>query len=62
MSEYAKKNRKGRYYIAGKKYSGETYASIFEMVIQYKKEVGVYPLPNHLAEMASVGFDVAKKQ
>lgn len=61
MSEYVKKNRKGRYYIVGKKYSGETYASIFEMVIQYRKEVGVYPLPNHLAEMASVGFDVAKK-
>ena len=35
MSEYVKKNRKGRYYTFGKKYSGETYASIFEIAIQY---------------------------
>ena len=55
MSEYVKKNRKGRYYIVGKKYSGETYASIFEMVIQYRKEVGVYPLPNLAYPMVTFG-------
>ena len=61
MSQFVKRNGKGRYYTVGKRYSGETYASIFKIAIEYKEEVGVFPLPSHLAEMASVSFKVAKK-
>ena len=61
MSQFVKRNGKGRYYTVGKQYSGETYASIFKIALDYKEEVGDFPLPYHLAEMASVSFKVAKK-
>ena len=37
------------------------YASIFKIAVEYREEVGVLPLPSHLAEMASVSFKVTKK-
>ena len=61
MSQFVKRNSQGRYYTVGKRYSGETYASIFKIALEYREEVGVLPLPSHLAEMASVSFKVAKK-
>ena len=61
MSHYVRKSKKGRYYTSGKKYSVETYASIFKAVIEYKKMTGDYPLPSHLSEIVSVSFKVAKK-
>ena len=61
MSHYVKRSKKGRYYTSGKRYSVETYASIFKTVIEYKKMTGKYPLPSHLSEMVSVIFKVAKK-
>ncbi len=39
MSEYVKKNGKDRYYTIGRQYSGETYASIFELAMENKKRV-----------------------
>ena len=35
MSHYVKRSKKGRYYTSGKRYSVETYASIFETLIEY---------------------------
>lgn len=61
MSKSVKRNNKGRYYTAGKRYSAETYASIFRVAIEYRKVVGVFPLPAHLSEMTSISFKVAKK-
>ena len=61
MSKYVKKNSKGRFYTAGRQYSGETYASIFKIALEYRNEVGVFPRPNRLSEMACVSFKVAKK-
>ena len=61
MSHYVKRSKKGRYYTSGKRYSVETYASIFKTVIEYKEMTGEYPRPSHLSEMVSVSFKVAKK-
>ena len=61
MSQFVKGNSKGMYYTVGKRYSAEMYASIFKIAVEYREEVGVLPLPSHLAEMASVSFKVAKK-
>ena len=61
MSEYVKRSGKGRYYNAGRRYSAETYASIFKVAVEYRKVTGVYPLPAHLSKMTSVSFKVAKK-
>lgn len=61
MSNYLKRNSQGKYYTAGKKYSAETYASIFKDAVKYKQSTGAYPLPSHLSEMTSVSFKVAKK-
>ena len=58
MSKSVKRNNKGRYYTAGKRYSAETYASIFKVAIEYRKVVGVFPLPAHLSEMTSISFKV----
>ena len=61
MSQYVRRSKKGRYYSSGKRYSVETYASIFKSVIEYKKMTGEFPLPSHLSEKVSVSFKVAKK-
>ena len=61
MSEYVKRSGKGKNYNVGKKYSAETYTSIFKVAVKYKKVVGVYPLPTHLSKMTLVSFKVAKK-
>ena len=61
MSEYVKRSGKGRYYNVGKRYLAEIYASIFKVAVEYKKVVGVYPLPTHLSKTTSVSFKVAKK-
>ena len=61
MSEYVKRNSKGRYYTVGKRYSSETYASIFKVAYGYKKAVGTFPLPAHLSHMTCVSFKVAQK-
>ena len=60
MSEYVKRSGKGKNYNVGKKYSAETYTSIFKVAVKYKKVVGVYPLPTHLSKMTLVSFKVAK--
>ena len=61
MSEYVKRSGKGRYYNVGRRYSAETYASIFKVAVEYRKVTGVYPLPAHLSKMTSVSIKVAKK-
>ena len=61
MPKYVKKNSKGRHYTTGTQYSGETYASIFKIALEYRNEVGVFPYPYRLSEMACVSFKVAKK-
>ena len=61
MSKYVRKNSKGRYYTAGTQYSVETYTSIFKIALEYRNEVGVFPHPYRLSEMACVSFKVAKK-
>ena len=59
--EFVKRNSYGRYYTVRKQHSGETYASILKIAVEYREEVGVLPLPSHLAEMALVSFKVSKK-
>ena len=44
-----------------KRYSSETYASIFKVAYGYKKAVGTFPLPAHLSHMTCVSFKVAQK-
>ena len=44
MSHHVKRSKEGRYYTSGKRYSVETYASIFKTLIEYKKMTGKYPL------------------
>ncbi len=61
MSQSVKRNNKGRYCTAGKRYSSETYASIFKVAIDYQKVNRVLPLPAQLSEMTSVSFKVTKK-
>ena len=39
MSQFVKRNGKGRCYIVGKQYSGETYTTIFKIALEYKEEV-----------------------
>ena len=61
MSQFVKRNSKGRYYTVEKRNSGETYTSIFKITVEYREYVGVLSLPSHLTEMASVSFKAAKK-
>ena len=61
MSHYVKRSKKGRYYMSGKRYSVEKYASIVKTVIEYKEMTGEYPRPSHLSEMVSVSFKVPIK-
>ena len=56
-----KRNSKGMYNTVRNRYSRDTYVSIFKIAVEYREEVGVLPLPSHLAQMASVCFKVAKK-
>lgn len=42
MSNYVKRNSQGKYYTAGKKYSAETYASIFKVAVKYEQKTGAY--------------------
>ena len=61
MSVNVKRNATGRYYAVGKQYSIETYATIFQVAIKYKKLTGRLPLPYQLSKMTCVSFKVAKK-
>ena len=61
MSQTVKRSASGRYYAVGKKYSLETYATIFRVAKKYKKSTGRLPLPTQLSKMTCVSFSVAKK-
>ena len=51
MSQFVKRNSMGRYYTLGKRYSAETYASIFKIAVEYREEVGVLLLPSHSSNL-----------